>query len=70
MSDSTKASEDGVGDSPPEWWRVTSWRELGGRKFRHTNWFATEAAARQHAAWIEDGRGEVIAVTKYVRQRP
>lgn len=53
-------------DSPQILWRLTSIREWNGREVRHTNWFATEEAAHKHAAWIADGRGRVIALTKYV----
>lgn len=52
-------------DSPLELWRVVSHREFLGRALRNINWFATEQAARRHAAWINDGRGKVLSVTKY-----
>ena len=53
--------------APTELWRVYSHREWQGKCIRHTNWFATEEAARAHAAWIDDGRGKVHSVTCYRR---
>lgn len=57
--------ETDVADSPPELWRAYSFREFKGKRVRHVNWFATEEAAEKHAAWIADGRGEVIGVSRY-----
>lgn len=59
------AFENGYDDSPQELWRVYSIRHFKERPIRHTNWFATEEAARKHAAWINDGRGKVISIAKY-----
>jgi hypothetical protein len=74
MSDPTRdfelAFEHEIGQdyAPPELWRVCSLRGLPGREpINHVNWFATEGGARKHAAWINDGRGEVLSVTRYVR---
>lgn len=55
-------------DNPQELWRVISWRQVPNqnRKIRHTNWFATEEAAKKHAEWINNGRGEVISIAKYL----
>lgn len=57
--------ENGFEDSPPELWRVVSCRGFNGRSLRHVNWFATEEAARKHAEWINDGRGQVLSIVKY-----
>lgn len=60
--------ETGIADNEPPQktlWRVMSIRPWRGREIRHTNWFATEDAARAHAAWIEDGRGRVVSLLKY-----
>jgi hypothetical protein len=54
--------------APPELWRVCSLRGLPGREpIVHVNWFAAENAARKHGDWINDGRGEVVSITRYVR---
>ena len=55
---------------PHELWRVTSWRVWRDQRLRHTNWFCTERAAHDHAKWVNNGRGEVIAVSRYVRSEP
>jgi hypothetical protein len=65
-TDTELAFEEGIHGSPQFLWRVQSWRQFRDRRLRHTNWFATEDAARKHGAWINDGRGEVISVKKYV----
>lgn len=52
-----------------EIWRVVSTRPLPdkSRQIRHTNWFATETAARKHAKWIEETvGGDVHLVQGYV----
>lgn len=59
------AFEDGYDESPPVLFRVYSTRNWQGRKIRHVNWFATREAAEDHAAWINDGRGEVTSVSEY-----
>lgn len=61
------AFEDGFDESPDTLWRVYSTRDWKDRGVRHVNWFATESAALAHAAWINDGRGRVDSVTRYVK---
>jgi hypothetical protein len=51
---------------PPELWRVSSIRDFAGRPLRHTNWFVTIAAAREHADWIEQRGGQVLSVARYI----
>ena len=67
-------------ETPTELWRVrsrrnfikgqmtpTSWVTQSSTKVVcTTNWFATEDRARQHVEWINDGRGEVISIAKYI----
>lgn len=60
------AFENGFDASPHSLWRVLSIRDWKDQGVRNTNWFATEQAAREQAAWISDGRGKVLSVTKYV----
>ena len=62
------AFEDGFTESPPELWRVTAWRRHGERKLRHTNWFCSEQEAQDHAKSIANRDGEVLAITKYVKE--
>ena len=61
--------EDLPGGEPDELWRLVSYREFKGRRIRHVNWFATVEACARHAEWINDGRGEVTSMTKYVRAK-
>ena len=61
------AFEDFVG-APESLWRVVSFRSWNERKVRHTNWFDTKEAAEEHAAYIRDGRGEVIGIYEYKQQ--
>ena len=49
-----------------ELWRVRSIRPLGETEIRHTRWFINEAGAREYAKWVEDDRGKVLSIAKYV----
>ena len=51
----------------PELWRVVSMRPISGRlPMRHTEYFATEDCALEHAARINDGRGKILSISRYV----
>lgn len=66
----TLAFEHSIPPAPPEIWRVVPNRphmHEGGKPILDVNVFAEEKPARAHAAWIADGRGEVVSVERYVR---
>ena len=58
MKDTGLAFEDGIDGSPAVLWRLLALRTRprGDGEVRHTNWFASEERALQHADWINDGR--------------
>lgn len=65
LDDMHLAWENEIGEEPDELWRVTSMRLFGDRELRHTEWFAREQDALDHAKWINAGRGRVLRVAKY-----
>jgi hypothetical protein len=66
MSKSELAFEEGFPEGEPhDLWRLCSARSFKEREIRHVNWFASLEAAREHVAWIEDGRGKVVSLTHY-----
>ncbi len=64
--DDRLAWETGVeDDSPQVLWRVYSTRNFADRPIRHTNWFVSEQAAKEHADWIVSRGGTVHSVGMY-----
>ena len=53
------------GDEPFDLWRVTAWRTHNSSRLRHTNWFANESQAWEHAGLITEQGGEVVSVGHY-----
>jgi hypothetical protein len=66
------AFEHGVGIAPqPVLWRVVSLRNVGERRpIVHVNWYTEEESARHHAKWIDDVRGNVLRIDRYVLNNP